>query len=166
MTRLCAWSRELHGKEYSYDHQGRMIQMAKFNPAKLPPAATEPDVAMLVTDNSAEQPEETKRSGQKSPKPKEDDVKRLTATKKGVKGRKTAPDFVEKPSEAQPSALETMKMSRGVTLKQGGALKAGPARLLMPGQMNKTEYSRFIDRKKCNEVWVYSTLQCTPEGTG
>lgn len=140
--------------------------MAKFNPSKLPTAATAPDVAMLDADNSTDQLEENKQAGQKPPKGKDDEMKRLSASKKAVKGRKTAPDFVEKPSETQPSALETMKMARGVTLKQGGAQKAGPVRMTLPGQMNKTEYRQYIDRKKSTEVRVHNSFLRTKGSIG
>ncbi|GMH41802.1 hypothetical protein BSKO_09712 [Bryopsis sp. KO-2023] len=145
--------KELRGKDYTYDHRAKMVLLNKVNPSKLPSATTEPNVSLLDFNDLDDAEEDGKKSAKKSSKPKEDEVKRLTAGKKAVKGRKTAPDFVEKPSEAQPSCLETMRMSRGVTLKQGGATKAGPARLAMPGQMNKAEYSRHIDRQKTRGGW-------------
>lgn len=129
-----------------------MIQTVKINPSNLPPAAMKPDVAVVDPPLVQKQEEDLKGTHKKIPKQKSDEVKRLTASKKAVKGRKTSPDFVEKPSESQPSALETMHMSRGVTLKQGGASKAGPSRASVPGQMNKSEYTRFIDKKKTAEV--------------
>lgn len=108
-----------------------MVIINKLNASRLPSSTTSPNVQLLDSESTDDQAvQEAKSKGAQS-------AKHLTAKKTAVSGRKVVPDFLEKPNEAQPSAMETMRMARGVTLRQGGATKAGPPRKSIPGQVTR-----------------------------
>ena len=52
-------------------------------------------------------------------------LRELAAVEVGVAAA-PRPDFVEAPSRAQPSALETLKPAAGVSLRAGTTVKQGP----------------------------------------
>lgn len=72
--------------------------------------------------------------------------------KKGntIKERAVSSDYLEAPPRTQPSCLQTMAVAAGVTLRQGGAAKAGPPRpkaQLGSGAsagMTREEHQRFV----------------------
>ncbi len=60
----------------------------------------------------------------------------------GSSGSTGGKDFIEAPSRAQPSALSTMKLGPGVTLRQGAAEKSGPKRDGSHGQVTRSQYQQ------------------------
>eukprot|EP00803_Ostreobium_quekettii_P006613 evm.model.scf_166.13 EVM.evm.TU.scf_166.13 scf_166:88495-90991(-) len=142
-SKLEALQKELRGKEYTYDHRGQVVVMNRLNAARLPSPTAAPSV-QLIDPADEEEAEAPPKKGQKGTKGGERLASKAAAASARSKG---VPDFMEKPNEAQPSAMETMRLARGVVLKQGGSTKAGPPRKPTPGQMTKQEYNRYIQRQ-------------------
>lgn len=62
--------------------------------------------------------------------------------------RKLQQDFRELASRTQPSVLQTMAMTGGVTLRQGTAAKSGPVRAKAARGLTREEYARMVRDKQ------------------
>jgi len=121
LRRLEVLQKELRGKDYGYDHKGNVIVLSKVDPEKLPAYSVGPRVSLLPTEEELEQMEvEAAKEGNGK-------TRSSTEKKKKKKDKKPAElEYVQQNVEGQPSMMETMKMSSGVTLREGNSIKPGP----------------------------------------
>jgi hypothetical protein len=128
---LAATRKELKGRDYCYDRAGTLVPLARPKPEALPavpaPAAS---VAPLQAPAGAVAPA---AAGKTAPGAARAAAAGGTgpAHKRGggaggAAAAKARGEFIEAPSRAQPSALETLKPGTGVTLRAGAAAKQGP----------------------------------------
>ena len=68
--------------------------------------------------------------------------------KKKGNGKQVSTDFLERPSEAQPSPLEKISLAPGVVFKAGPAVRAGPEPPVDPSHMTRGQFASFAAGKK------------------
>ena len=125
LRKLESLQKSLRGRDYGYDHNGELVLVNKPDPDKMPSFAQTMKVKVIDQRETAEEASARKVQNLK--------VKRLG----GV-------DYVQpEHSEQQASALEAMKMSRGVTLRHGASSKVGPP-LLSSQDMSKRDYMDLV----------------------
>lgn len=126
----------LKGKEYSYDHQGRMVELAKVNPDRLPSSYVEPPFNIRA---SASTP-----SGQASAQSKtqqQQQAKKPAAKKSSVASALDATTIVKK----EPGRfVEPVDPNAGVVVRDGNALKVGPTRERDKKHMSRKDYLSTI----------------------
>lgn len=135
--KLANIQRELKGKEYGYNHKGEIVVLNGFNPDGVNVTSeAEYRVATPLPPGSEAPPDgKTAAGANKSP-----DKKQKAA--KVQKERKLQSDFREAPTKTQPSAMDTMRLVPGVTLRAGAAAKAGPPRKIGTAHMTRDEYQK------------------------
>lgn len=125
LRKLESLQKSLRGRDYGYDHNGELVLVTKLDPDKMPSFAQTMKVKVIDQRETAEEASARKVQNLK--------VKRLG----GV-------DYVHpEHSQQQASALEAMKMSRGVTLRHGASAKVGPP-LLSSQDMSKRDYMDLV----------------------
>lgn len=139
LARLEALQKELRGKDYAYDHNGQVVVLNKLDPEKLPAQAVGMRVSVFET---GEDPDALLEES--SPKGR--------GAKKGKKpGKKSkaflgdvGEDYIEATNDGQPSLMETMKMSTGVTLREAAGVKAGPRNVPDSLHMSRREFLALL----------------------
>lgn len=137
---VATMQKDMKGKEYAYDRSGKVLLLSKVNTEALPSAAA--PAARIAPPPAPTAPPPTKpaREARRTP------ISPLSAVGKAGKGpgkgggSSGSKDFIEVPSRAQPSALETLKPSSGVVLRSGAAVKQGPRPTPAPGQFTRAQY--------------------------
>jgi hypothetical protein len=163
---VAAMQKDMKGREYGYDRSGKVVLLARANPDALPttPApgariaapAPAPNAASTATAGKlpslrARQQSPPRAAGEDSttnqlpagkPGGSSSGVGEGVAMSKGGNSSTRVQDFVEVPSRAQPSALETLKPGVGVVLRAGAAVKQGPRTAPVAGQLTRTQYQQ------------------------
>ena len=146
---LATLQKELRGKDYGYDHGGKVVVFSRVDPDKLPAQSVGAQVAVRGDRDPALAEEAA--GGAKKP------GKRLGGPKDG-KGEPAAaadrqkmeghgPDFLQQASETQPDIGETLKVASGVTLREGAMVKSGPKHdSSLGGHMTKKDYLSMMGK--------------------
>lgn len=154
-----AMQKDLKGKDYSYDSHGKVVMLNKVNPEQLPHAlAPQVHVATVQGDtvsnaspaksggsNKAASKQLGPQSGSTLPKPSAATSHLNSTTAKSTKSTLASTagkDFIQTAAKTQPSALETIKLGAGVTLRSGPATKQGPRREGSQGQLTRQQFQQ------------------------
>ena len=171
--------KELKGKEWTLDRNGKVIIIRPPNPSKLPSYVNEPDI--LVSSTGAEGGSGGAGSGRdggvsRSQTPSGESPKRGGGSpKKGGKRRKQqdmdAEQFYRESVSQQPSLVQVMDLQTGVTLTEGEAKKAGPRHEENPKRMTRSAFlmhQTVVENPAENETRPMgeSTTGGTGGGTG
>ncbi len=140
---------EMRGKDYTFDSEGNIIVVKKSEVDRLPSRRVNPKVA--IKPSAAEQAEldRLKKLGSRAPARRKveivDDLALLA--ERSFKEPKGAPKYKKKEEvfkphqDWQPSAVQTMNLSMGVTVREGNQAKAGPGPVEDPRRMTKESYN-------------------------
>ena len=144
-ARIVQLSKDLRGKEYSYDHKGQVTVLEN-----LGKEGKDQELAYRLT---LPQPSDHEVAGggrvsptkmrKNIPSPTPNAPKGTRASQAAEKERKLATDYKESKPTSQPSALETLRPNAGVMLRQGGQSKAGPAGARALEGVSKDELARM-----------------------
>jgi len=138
-ARLSVLARSLKGKDYSYDHQGRIVPMSAFNADGSQQLHWGADFRLQSPDSAALQQQKSPATGKSGGRGRGSGA----AQTKPPAERKLVNDFREAPSRSQPNALEVMNVNSGVTLRQGSQAKSGPQRQHAMMGMTREEFLRY-----------------------
>ena len=121
LRQLDAMQKSMRGRDYGYDHNGELVLVNKLDPERMPAFAVGMKVKVM---------EKKETSAEASARR----IKDLRAS------RLNEVDYIQPQESGQPSAMESMKMAKGVTLRQGGGAKSGPPLSSTSQNMGRREY--------------------------
>ena len=146
---LATLQKELRGKDYGYDHGGKVVVFSRVDPDKLPAQSVGARAAVRVdgTLAAAEEAAGGAKKVGKRPVGKEAPAKGEPGTTARQKMEGHGPDFLQQVSETQPDITETLKVASGVTLREGGMVKSGPKHdSSFGGHMTKKDYLSMMGK--------------------
>ena len=125
--------RQLRGKDYGYDHKGKVVVMQKLDPEKLP-GSYAVGMRVKVTDD------------------REDDIRQETSSTKmdathGVK-KLNRVDYIKPEKRGQPSLMDTLNVSMGVTFREGAGAKAGAPLSSTAQKMSREDFMELVNRQQ------------------
>lgn len=152
-TRVAQLAKDFRGKEYSYDHKGKVIVLESQASGY---GSKDQESGPAYKVSLPQPPSDGDQTGRGSPNRLRKNNPAPTSSKGGTKAskaaekeRKLAADYKEAKSTSQPSALETLRPNAGVTLRQGGQSKAGPVSARPVGEgVSKDELTRMKSRQQ------------------
>mmetsp|Transcript_42922 Transcript_42922/g.101925 ORF Transcript_42922/g.101925 Transcript_42922/m.101925 type:complete len:539 (+) Transcript_42922:332-1948(+) len=155
---LAEMRKNLKGKEYSYDHKGDVVVLARVDPDRLPAMALRPGTTLAEHDESGSQAPTSRGSsvGRSGGRPLEHrPAAQRAAGRAANQGRQRdaapadghSPAYIESPNEGQPPPGDSIKPEPGVTLTSGKTVRrGGPRRIEAVAQMSKKEFAEYIQR--------------------
>eukprot|EP00899_Mesostigma_viride_P004654 jgi/Mesvir1/1418/Mv14416-RA.2 len=123
--------RDLRGREYAYDHKGRVVVLSVADPARLPDMSIMPNVEVKDPSVPVAEPPKSRSTTSYTNRKKEDPEKKrqrlAVAARKAFVADGIAPgtEFVQDHG-SRTTMIENMTLSPGVTLREGGSTKTGP----------------------------------------
>lgn len=125
LRQLDKLQKSMRGRDYGYDHNGELVVVQKLDPDRMPAFAVGMKTKVVERKETTEEASARK-------------VRSLSAR------RLNEVDYLAPEQSAQPSAMESMKMAKGVTLHQGGGMKSGPPLTSARDNMSRREYMELI----------------------
>jgi len=139
-----AMMKELKGKEWTLDRDGKVIIIKPPNPSKMPSYINEPDI--FVSTAAEERGglgtrSASRGSGTATPSsPKRGSSASPSKKKKRSKNQEDPEQFFRESDSQQPPLVNTMDLKTGVTLTEGEQKKAGPRAEDNPKRMTRSAF--------------------------
>ena len=151
--------KELADKNYTYDDEGKLIIIEPLDSSSLPPPGGM-NVGTVINDvvEEAENSSPNSRRGKRnarSPKSGSRGGKRPGSQQKKREGEPEPKPFFTVSSVAQPSFIQSMTISAGVSLKEGLRLKAGPE---VTGDSSHLSRKDYNERRRRDEESYYNSI--------
>jgi len=128
---LAKVKKETKDKAYIYDRNGAVVIIDEPDPSKMPATSVAPSVGIksaVGADYQLEAAELRKVLGAARPSVSQGDAERAKVAQ------------AARQAEQQPSLVESMDVTMGVTLQEGPKTKAGPQRKAEPGRMTWKDF--------------------------
>jgi hypothetical protein len=141
-----AMMKELKGKEWTLDRDGKVIIIKPPNPAKMPSMVDEPDIFVsTAAKTGVDKRPETSSSSVKAPDGSSSPGKRGSSASPGKKKRRNknqddSNQFFRESVSQQPPLVNSMNVQTGVTLTEGDQKKAGPRAEENPKRMTRSAF--------------------------
>lgn len=126
---------ELRGKEYTFDHNGNIIVINIANPEKMPRFTLEPAVGVNAPEEEIKSRSQLAAAAALAAAEAKQDAADKKGKGKKVEKKSELPTLEYRVGNVQPPIMEVMKLSSGVTLREGGSVKQGTSTAPTPTQI-------------------------------
>jgi hypothetical protein len=129
--------KDLKGKEYTFDHEGKVVMVHKAKGDKMKPMQQNVGVAVVNVQKEVVQVEKPKKQG-------------MRRKKKKKKQNPVDPfkDSFQDTAPKQPSIMQDIYLAPGVNIAEGDSNKLGPNQQVIPDHMSRKDYNMLHQTAK------------------